>query len=101
MVVLVLIGSIAGPARSGDLPDCVAEWMDTSSEWREMQTAVEDSLQALRTTNRLLEGQLELMGERLQWEQEKQPTWLEQWAIPIGTAVIAGVGVWIGANAAR
>ena len=75
--------------------------MNTAPEWREMQVSVEDSLQSLRVRNRLLEAQNELLNEKLEWSQEKQPTWFEKWAIPAGVAVVAGVSVWIGASAAR
>lgn len=65
--------------------------------WAEFQASVEDSLEAVRVRNRKLEGQIELLNMKIDWEKEKQPNWIEQWMLPL--AVTAGIVV--GAFATR
>jgi hypothetical protein len=106
VAVLVLIGSITGPSLSqtasiDSVPDCVREWMDLSPQWREFQVSVEDSLEALRTRNWILSGQNELLRIQLESAKEDAPSWLEQWGLVAGVALVAGASVWIGASAAR
>lgn len=105
---LVLSTSLLGSASASDgsaeadsllagVPDCVLEWMDTAPEWAAFQVAIEDSLEAERTRRRRLEGEADLLRERLRWEEENRPSWIEQWALPL--AVTAGIV--IGAAAGR
>jgi hypothetical protein len=67
--------------------------MATSPEWAAFQRDVEDSLVAVRTRERRLEGALALTQARLEWEQENRPTLMETYG-PAAAVALAFVLGW-------